>query len=100
MFGFNCLALLVAVIDFTPWGVLARWTFLFVTPVTVSWVSLLSLFSLSPSFPASLFLLLPPLALLQTATANQAMTFTAVFYITAEQPPVLGEEVNKPPINV
>lgn len=74
-------------IDFTLWGVLARWSFLFVGPWLYHGSAhlpsvLLHLSLLSPSSS-------PPLASLWTATTYQALTFTAVFHITSEHPSVL-----------
>lgn len=93
LFGFNCLSFHVSVIDFTPRGVLARWSFLFVAQGTVSWVRPpYPLFS--SSFPLCLSPSTPhfPPASLQTASTNRALTFTAVLHITAEQPPALRKK--------
>lgn len=77
----------MSVIDFTLWGILARWSFLFVAP------GIASLRHPPPIHPC--FISAPPLlALLQTMMANQALTFTAVFHVTTEQ------EVNKAQIDI
>lgn len=88
-FGFNSLSFYVSMIDFTLRGVLARWSFLFVVLGLYHGSASLPSFplSLSPSFPRC-FTFLPPSSL-QTGTTNQALTFTAVFHITAEPLAVL-----------